>query len=151
MKPTNNFHYLHRNSAHSPSVFRGFMKGECIRQLRNTSDHALLTSNLSQFKCHLLKRGYKQTEVDPIIRSTLSMERSSVLQHKIKGDNSEIPLVMITKYDPRVKGLKRRLTKHWKIIKNDEYCRSIFNQVPIIAYKKHRNITDLVISSRIKN
>ena len=96
-----------------------------------TSDHALLTSNLSQFKCHLLKRGYKQTEVDPIIRSTLSMERSSVLQHKIKDDNSEIPLVMITKYDPRVKGLKRRLTKHWKIIKNDEYSRSIFNQVPI--------------------
>ncbi|KAK3085251.1 hypothetical protein FSP39_000707 [Pinctada imbricata] len=31
VKPTNNFHYLHRNSAHSPSVFRGFMKGERIK------------------------------------------------------------------------------------------------------------------------
>ena len=37
IKPTNTFQYLHRISAHSKSVFKGFIKGECIIHARNKS------------------------------------------------------------------------------------------------------------------
>ena len=123
LKPTNNFQYLHRQSAHSPSVFKAFIKGECIRHLRNTSDLEILVSNLSQFKCHLMKRGYKETEIDPIIQNTLSLNRTTMLNHKKNTNKSDIPLVMVTKFDPRIKGLKRKLLKHWKAISKDEYCK----------------------------
>ena len=50
IKPTNNFQYLLRGSAHSQSVFRGFIKGECTRHLRNTNDPETLTNVLEDFK-----------------------------------------------------------------------------------------------------
>ena len=50
IKPTNTFQYLERNSAHSPSVFKGIIKGEIIRHLRNTSDCNIFYNAVEKFK-----------------------------------------------------------------------------------------------------
>ena len=95
------------------------------------------------------------TKYDPRIsgdiQDTLSMNRSAMLQHTKMTDKSVISLVMVTKYNPRIRGLKRKLLKHWNIISKDKYCKNVFKNEPILAYKKHKNITDMLISSRIRN
>ena len=53
IKPTNSFQYLERKSAHNPSVFKAFIKGETIRHLRNTSDEKHFTDTINDFKLHL--------------------------------------------------------------------------------------------------
>ncbi|KAK3086137.1 hypothetical protein FSP39_014058 [Pinctada imbricata] len=68
IKPTNTYQYLDRNSAHHPSVFKGFIKGETIMYLRNTSDKIILSNMLSELKCYLIKRGYEDKEVQDLIR-----------------------------------------------------------------------------------
>ena len=98
-----------------------------------------------------MERGYKENEIDPTIHDTLSMNRTAMLQHNKMTDKSVIPLVMVTKYEPRIRGLKRKLLKHWNIISKDKYCKNVFKNEPILAYKKHKNITDMLISSRIRN
>ena len=50
IKPTNSFQYLHRQSAHSPSVFKGWIRGECIRHLRNRSGQDALKNNSYRFQ-----------------------------------------------------------------------------------------------------
>lgn len=51
-----NFQYLHRKRTHSHSVFKGFMKGECIRHTckRNTCESYILATILTNFKTRKL-------------------------------------------------------------------------------------------------
>ena len=56
---------------------------------------------------------------------------------------------MVTKFDPRIRGLKQRVLKHWGTVLKDDKCKQVFKTRPIIAYQKHKSITDMLISSRI--
>ena len=149
IKPTNSFQYLHRQSAHSPSVFKGFIQGECIRHLRNTNDETIYKNLTAGFKSHLLRRGYSHSEIDPIIQKTHLTQRNTVLQKTNKKTKNSVPLVMVTKYNPCVKNLKKRILKYWDKMTDDSACKEIFKEEPIISYSKHKNISDLIIRSRL--
>lgn len=45
VKPETNFQHLHRESAH-PLVFKGFVKSECIRHARNTSNPSIFKTTI---------------------------------------------------------------------------------------------------------
>ena len=84
IKPTNSFQYLHRESSHPTSVFKGFIKGECIRHLRNTSSSDILQRELHNFNDRLIERGYSEADTTPIIQTTLRTKRSDVLKRSQK-------------------------------------------------------------------
>lgn len=151
IKPTNSFQYLHRQSAHSSSVFKGLIKGECTRHLRNTSDQAVLLNIFKDFKTHLEKRGYKQSEIEPIMQETLSANRMDLLNKQKKKNNKKaVPNILVTKFNPCIKGLRKRLMKYWDNIQHDEVCKKLFTTPPMVAYSKHKNIGDLIIRSKLK-
>ncbi len=56
---------------------------------------------------------------------------------------------MVTKYNPRIKGLKGRILKYWNEMKTDTRCKEIFTSEPIIAYSKDKSIGDMIIRSRL--
>ena len=57
---------------------------------------------------------------------------------------SQIPLVLSTKYNPCIRKIKQCLVKYWQLLKHNEICRDLFTKEPIIAYKKHRNLGDIL-------
>ena len=146
LKPTNNFQYLHRESAHPKSVFKGFIKEECYRLMRNTSDKGLLEGALLGFKEKLIQRGYHEHEVLPIIQEVLHKNRTEFLQPGLKKPKKDTT-ILVTKFDPRIKGIKRRILKHWKLISDDLFLKTIFKSAPMIAYEKHKNISEILTSS----
>lgn len=150
IKPTNNFQYLHRQSAHSPSVFKGFIKGECIRHARNTTDPTILNATLNDFKAHLSKRGYSPQEIDPIIKETTNTNRTKLILNKTPKQALRNPTVLVTKFNPCLKGLKKRILKYWDIVLRNSECKSSFDARPIIAFSKHKNISDEIIRSHLK-
>ncbi|XP_063448192.1 serine-aspartate repeat-containing protein C-like [Mytilus trossulus] len=79
------------NSCHSQHVFRGFIKGEAIRQIRNTSDHIKLINNLTNFKVKLLDRGYDNLEIDDSITDALAIDRTDLLQQNKSKEKQSIP------------------------------------------------------------
>ena len=147
IKPTNSFQFLHRTSAHHKSVFKGFIKGECIRHARNTSSRDILIKELSDFKIQLLKRGYSENETNAIISEICAADRNKFTNKKRKNKNKQIPNVLITKYDPRINGIKKKLMKYWSTVMNDEQCKKIFTAEPMVAFSKYKNIGDLVTHS----
>ena len=148
IKETNNFQYRHRDSAHSQAVFKGFIKGECIRHIRNTSDETLCNDILLNFKTHLHKRGYSDIEIDPIIEQTKTIKRTTIV-HDIKTKSKpKLPTVMVTKYNPCIKGLKKRLLKYWNEMKAKPDCTNIFYTEPIVSFSKHKSIGDMIIKSK---
>ena len=151
IKPTNTFQYLERNSAHSPSVFKGIIKGEIIRHLRNTSDCNIFYNAVEKFKVSLLKRGYNENEINSSMNDVLkNYKRDHLNQKKKSNSNSDIPLVMVTKYNPAIGNIKKKLLKYWHTLSREPELKEIFKDKPIIAYKKHRNLGDLLTNSKLK-
>ena len=142
MKETETFQYLDRTSCHPKSVFKGFIKGEIIRHIRNTHAETQRLKIIDFFKSKLLQRNYDASEIDEAINSTLQLERKDLLVDKIK-DNARA-LVLVSKYNPAVKQLKRAIVKHWNIIQKNLECASIFTVKPMIAYKRHKNLQDIL-------
>ena len=130
-------------------VFKGLVKGEIIRHLRNTNDENILHNTIQNFETSLINRGYSETEIKESVNDVLSnYNRQDQLIRKNKCDSQfGIPLVMVTKYNPCVRNIKRKLLKYWHVIKNDAYCNNIFKDAPIIAYQRHRNLGDILTSS----
>lgn len=117
------FQYLHRDIAHKPAVFKAFIKGECIRNARNTNDPCELEEILGNLKTHLSKCGYSATAIDPIITEITNTKRKLLLNHKCnktKKQKYHQPNFMITKYNPRLKGLRRRILKNWNKMTTDQ-------------------------------
>ena len=151
IKPTNTFQYLDRNSAHHPSVFKGFIKGETIRYLRNTNDRDILSNMLVKFKGYLTNRDYDEQEIDESITDALdNNERIAALYKAGKTKIGKTPLVLVTAYNPCIKNIKRKLLKYWHILQRDADCKKIFSDMPIVAYSRHKNLGDMLTSAKIK-
>ena len=149
-KPTENYQYLHRSSAHPPSVFKGLVIGEITRIIRCTNNQSDIKTQIDLLFEHLRKRGYSQQELDKIRNYTSTINRKTTLQYKIKNKNKKPPLVFATKYNPCFKQLGKIIRKHWYIIEKDETTKKLFPKPPIIAYKKHKSLKDMLTSAKIK-
>jgi hypothetical protein len=53
-------------------------------------------------------------------------------------------------HNPCISKLKQCIIKNWHTLNQDEVCKEIFTEKPIIAYKKHRNLADLLTSTKLK-
>ena len=143
-KPTDTYLYLHHSSAHPKSTFRGLIKGEIIRYIRNTSNKEKQRNCISQFRSRLLNRGYPKAEIDKIISQSEKYVRNELLKQKDKSRKQELPLVFITHFNPRVRKLGTILRKHWGIIRNNEDLCKIFQKPPTVAYKRNKNLIELL-------
>ena len=147
-KPTNSFMYLHRRSSHCPHVFNGLIRGEAVRYVRNTNNEKTISKLMKQFRIRLKERGYSDEEIYTNIQKALSINRKELL--KSKESTKDIPLVLITKYNPGLKKIKKYIMKHWHLLKYDETCEPILSENPMVAYKRHKNLGDILTSSLIK-
>ena len=145
---TETFQYLERTSSHPKSVFKGLVKGEIIRHIRNTSNQREAGELIEAFKIRLQKRGYKLSEINEIIQQTAHLNRIDLLKDKkvIKRKAT----VMVTKFNPAIKQLKRILLKHWHILKQNKRCSEIFKSEPIIAYSRNKNLQEL-LTKRVRH
>ena len=148
-KPTETWCYLDRSSCHSPSVFRGFIKGELIRYARNSNNLETYLEKKSVFTEKLLARGYSKEEIKKAENEVDFKNRHKFIKEKPK--ESKIPLVFKMNYYPHIvtKHVKNALLKHWNIISDSPGLSRIFPEVPIIAYSRTKNLSDTLIRARL--
>lgn len=84
IKPICNFQYIHRNSAHDASVFKGFINGECVGHLRITNDPSNIKMILQDFKGHVSKRDYSEKKINLIIDEISGKENACWVKKKKK-------------------------------------------------------------------
>ena len=151
-KPTETYQYLHRKSSHPPHVFNAFIYGECLRYARNTNNLEDFRKTVQNFSRKLLNRGYSQQEIE-LATSKISLEGRTQLVHKPqKGTRTKkLPVVFSTTYNPAVnhRDLKRAICKHWRHIQSNEQLREIFPNPPLIAYRKARNIREMIVRAKL--
>ena len=131
------------------SVFKGLIIGEITRIIRCTNNQRDINTQIDILCSHLRKRGYDNKELDKIITSAKTINRKTTLQYKRKVKNKKPPLVLSTKFNPCFKQLGRIIRKHWHIIEKDETAKKLFPKPPIIAYKKHQSLKDVLTSAKL--
>ena len=80
----------------------------------------------------------------------ISCEKSRFYTQKIIFFPILGPPPWIRPCNPCMSKLKQCIIKHWHILNQDEVCKEIFTEKPIIAYKRHRNLVDLLTSTKLK-
>ena len=147
IKTTETYQYLPPLSSHPAHTCINITMGETIRHIRNNSSEIELHKQLCNLENKLTDRGYKKNKTKNIIHDTRNkINRLQTLA--VKPVSKNIPLTLTTRFNPAVKGLGRALRKHWNKLQSDEVCQSIFKQVPIIAYKRTKNLKEYFAESR---
>ena len=65
---------------------------------------------------------------------------------KVHRDEKEKITSLITKYHPNLPSLSSIIKKHWNVmVKEDSRLKRIFPQPSVIAYKRGKNLKDLLV------
>ena len=147
IKKTETYQYLPITSAHPKHTFTSITVCESIRHIRNNSDINELDRHLTNLQDKLVERGYCKNKTENVIRNVKNTTSRKITL--LKADRTtDFPLTFITKYNPMVKNLSKVIRKHLSNLQKDKQCSEIFTQVPIIAYKRNKNIKEYLAKSR---
>ena len=95
-------------------------------------------------------RGYKLELIKEGIRKAGAQTREEILKPKESSDTSKDDRVIFsTTYNPVVPDLKRKFKDLHPALLSSERCRSIFPSPPLVAYRRNRNLNDMLVSRRL--
>ena len=142
VKEMNKFLYLPYNSNHPVHTKKGFLKGELIRLLRNSSMREHFNEAKLHFNTHLAARGYPSWFIAPIFARVTFADKAHFSLATAETD-SRTDVYFKTQYHPLMieMGLKQLLTKHWDLLPIKD------THKPLVSYAKQHNLKELAITS----
>ena len=103
---------------------------------------------LAELKSMLLERDYKPGIIDAAIEKAKSIPRSEALKKVENKKEKKRPVFVIT-HDPRLPSITNIVHKHWRTMSKDPYLKQVFSEPPLIAYKRPKNIKELIIRAKV--
>ena len=95
----------------------------------------------------MLQRGYKQEEIDESIQKASGRRREDCLQPTIKKKEDRVPLVIT--YNPNNPPLNKITKELLPILHSSDRMKKAVPTPPIIAYKRPKNLIDLLVRADI--
>ena len=149
-KPTDKFQYLNFKSCHPLHQKSNLPYALALRIRRICSDQTNFTQHCRTLTQHLRMRGYKLGLIKEGIRKAAALTREEVLKPKESNDKDEDDRVIFsTTYNPIVPDLKRKFSELHPALMSSERCMSIFPNPPLVAYRRNRNLNDMLVSRRL--
>ena len=145
-KPSESLQYTHFGSCHPQGVKKGFMKGEALRLLRTNSSKIIFEEKITNFKAHLLQRGYPEDLIKTTLSEVNFKDRKLALQQKPKTNQQILPFV--TQFQPSVPNLQQILMKNWHLIEQP-LLSGIYKKLPLVSYKRGRSLKDILVRAKL--
>ena len=86
-----------------------------------------------------MNRGYKKKQVREKNEKAFNINRDETLMKQNKNSADRIPLILT--YNCTLPNMKDFLARNWNI---DQGFQDIFNELPLLAYRKNKNPQDLL-------
>ena len=103
-----------------------------------------------EFSTRLRRRGYKPGLIKDGLRKAAALSRDDLLNNKHQQTRQrENRMIFATTYNPRLPDLHKKLAELQPILHASERCKTIFEHPPMIAYRRNRNLNDLLVSRRL--
>ena len=148
-KPTDRQAFLHKHSSHPNHMKKSIPYGQALRLKRICSNQNEYDEAIQQLKTKLISRGYKIEEIEEQLKRVSSLKREDLLTYKEKERMTKIPF--ITTYHPQLPNIRNNIHKHWNILKINKQLGKIFDEKPIIAYRRNKNLRDIIGQKTLMN
>ena len=112
-------------------------------------DEQDLTDICKKLEVTFQQRGYDKSFVLSQINKAKIIPRNELLTENIKKPSKRIPLSI--KYNRTMPALSKIINKHWDLLQIDNEINDIFTERPIFAYKRNKNLKDLIGGNVIEN
>ena len=141
-KPTDRNAYLHHNSYHPPKQIANIPYGQFLRikKICSSSDDA--TTAMDSLESKFTNRGYPKKHTEQQKRKTDDVERGTLLEDKQKRLNSRTPFT--TTYNRHHPPIQKIVNKHWELLLTQEKIAGAFQERPVVAYKRNRNLREIL-------
>ena len=98
-----------------------------------------------------MKQGYDQKLVDEQLEKVEKFVRDDLLQEKDQEqqDPKRIPLILT--YNRFLPNLTAVVRKNWNMFQTNKSLRELFQEQPITAFKRNKNIKEIIGGTRIEN
>ena len=139
---------IYLSYAHPRSLIKSILYSQALRLKRICAETSELSKNLQVLKESFINRGFKEKFLDREFQRLSEIERDALLTPKSKEkDQKKIPF--ITTYNKTLRNLKQIINKHWHLLQINLNLRTAFEQDPPIAYRRNKNLGDLIGSKKI--
>ena len=146
VKPTNKQLYVHSTSYHPSGCKKGIITGEALRYLRTNSDVSTFNDWISHHKQNLRSRGYKPSVTNTLLQPITHDKRQIALTPKSKAATQT--LTFVNTFNDRTPNIRSIIHNNWKLLHIDPVLKELFPTPPIMALKKNRAITNLLVKSK---
>ena len=97
----------------------------------------------------LRARGYKLGLIKEGIRKAATMSRHEALSKQEKQHKDLDHVIFVTTYNPRLPNIREKLASLQPILHTNERLKRIFPNPPAVAYRRNRNLNDMLVSRRL--
>ena len=97
----------------------------------------------------LRRRGFKLGLIKEGIRKAAAVDRLELLRERTEEDDKEERMIFATTYNPMISHLKDKVTNLHHMLHSSEKCKTLFPKPPVMAYRRGRNLNDLLVSRRL--
>ena len=147
-KPTDKHQYLYSTSCHPKHTKTSLPYCLALRLRRICSTDTLIQKRTHEMKHHLLKRGYKNGCIQDAINKASSVTREEALTNKRNQKIlKRVPFVIT--YNPMLPNIPKILNESHTILHASERCAEVFQEVPLVSYRRVRNLCNMLVSKRL--
>ncbi|XP_066925555.1 uncharacterized protein [Clytia hemisphaerica] len=148
-KPTDRSSYLHNTSYHPNNLKNNIPYGQALRIKKICSNPEEYNQSLLQMKDAFIRRGYKAENLNKQFDKVKIKNREDLLKYNNTKNKQQI--AFITTFNKNLPPIRTLLEKHWDILNINERFQDTFQQTPVIAYRRNKNLKDLLGQTSISN
>ena len=145
-KPTDKHLYVNSKSSHPTNVKKAIPYGLGLRIRRICSKEEDYQCRRGKLKGRLRKRGYSGRFLEAQLKRVDGLDRGKLLEKANRKKMDRVSIVLTyMKQLPNVHSIVRQ---HMDTLYSSKRMREVFKDVPIVAYRRDRNLGDLLVHGK---
>ena len=146
-KPTYKHTYLHKSSYHPYSLKKSIIYSQALRVKRICTKTGDYNDGIKALFNSFRERGYDEEELHSGFSKAADTNREDLLQYKNRTQSRSIPLVVT--YNKHLPNIKNTIDNNWNILKINQKLSKCFEDQPIIAYRRNKNLKDFIGQTKV--
>ncbi|KAM8953051.1 uncharacterized protein RCH25_043823 [Pelodytes ibericus] len=146
-KETDRISFLHASSFHPKSLLDNLPYGQFLRLRRIIDCDENFSIRVRELTDNFVHRGYDLVNLEWCANRAKQKTRNELLtSHQRKYPSNRIPCV--TTYSTQSNQVRHILNKYWFVLQADKKVGPLFQQPPLMAYKRSRNLRDQLTNNK---
>ena len=147
-KETAKVQYLLRASCHPGHITKNIPYSLLYTVKRICSKDEDFKIRREQLRQNLLSRSYPPKIIDDAFKRVSEIDRLEAIKRvkKTKEDTT----VLVTTFHPLMPSVSNIIKKHWRVmVENSPEMKTVFKKPSIVAYKRPKNLQDILVRSKL--